>query len=253
MRSGVLASQANISDYACRLGAEYRFDHNPNIAGEVCDVPMYFEWLNPMLDQSFWNYDYVAVLDMDVFAVDGLTDSIFYDCKGDIGVCTEEFQPAYRASLSRGICRANDEKWAAALKRLWDIDLPRTGDGLLRVYNAGVVVFSAKGLRYAIARFMPFQEYITAMREQGLERFYTLDQNYFHAMLAGSGVSYVEMSNDWNCPIHFLGDPKVQPRPVNDMRGQTPKLVHIQLRGADDFSADKLWRITNLPQNRWWL
>lgn len=251
LRSGVLASMANIKAYAETVGACYRFDHNPGIAGKVCDIPAYFEWLNPMLDDRFLEYDNVAVLDMDVFAVDGLNDSIF-DCNvEEIGICTEEFQPTYRASLSHGICGKNDEKWAAVLKELWGIELPRTPQGLLKVYNAGVVVFSAKGLLKAKRTFLPFQTYISEMRRHKLERFYTLDQNYFHAMLIKGNIRYAEMDNAWNCYIHFLGDPNKPPRPVNDMRGLAPKLVHVQLRGADDFSESKLHRIVNFPQHDW--
>lgn len=253
MRSGVLASKDNIEQYTEKIDAFYRFDLNPGIAGKLCSIPMYYEWLNPLLDDRFLAYDNIAVLDMDVFSVAGLTDSIFDANLADIGICTEAFQPVYRATLYKGICKGNDEKWARVLKLLWGIDLPRTSEGLLKVYNAGVVLFTRKGLRQARKSFLPFQDYISAMRRYGLERFYTLDQNYFHAMLVRSGISYVELSNDWNCPIHFLGDPKATPRPINDMRGETPKLVHIQLRGADDFSAEKLWKITNLPQSEWGL
>ena len=59
MRSGVLASKANMERYAERISAEYRFDRNPNVASRKCDVPIYYECLNPLFDESFAEYDRV--------------------------------------------------------------------------------------------------------------------------------------------------------------------------------------------------
>ena len=253
MRSGVVASRENISAYAQRIGAEYRYDLNPNIAGKVCDVPMYFEWLNPLLDDAFLKYDRVLALDLDVFAVDGLEENPFDVPIADVGICTEPYQPEYRcrfpAKSPSTICRTNDERWAEVVDRRLDVKLPRIC-GLLKVYNAGVVMFSAEGLLKARKLFMPFQDYITAMRKEGMGRFYTVDQNYFHAMMV-KYLDYSELDPGWNSYVHFVGDNTISPRPVHDSRNEQTKLVHIQLRAADDFDAAKLWRITNRPQNEW--
>ena len=48
MRSGTLASKANMEAYCARIGAEYRFDHNPHIASKHCDVPIYYD---PMISK----------------------------------------------------------------------------------------------------------------------------------------------------------------------------------------------------------
>ena len=253
MRSGTVASRQNIAAYAKRIGAEYRYDLNPNIAGKVCDVPMYFEWLNPLLDDSFLGFDRIAVLDMDVFAVDGVEESIFEVPIADVGICTEPYQPEYRARFPAKspstICGANDERWARAVEKRLGVTLPRIG-GLLKVYNAGVVMFSAEGLIKARKRFMPFQDYISTMQREGMGRFYTVDQNYFHAMMV-KHLDYTEMDAGWNSYVHFIGENTLSPRPVHDSRTETTKLVHIQLRAADDFDAEKLWRITNRPQHEW--
>lgn len=246
MRSGVVASRENIQAYAARIGAEYRYDENPNIAGKACDVPMYFEWLNPLLDRSFDGYDRIAVLDMDVYAVDGLSENIFDEPIADVGICTEPFQPTYRKTLKGHICAENDERWSKAVKKFCGVDLPRI-DGDLKIYNAGMVVFARGSIRKSI-KFASFQSYIDAMRSAGLPRFYTVDQNYFHAMMC-KHLDYTEMHNGWNSYIHYTGDGN--PRAVNDSRTADTKLVHIQLRGADDFDAAKLWRITNRPRDEW--
>lgn len=252
MRSGVEASVANMRAYADRIGAEHRFDRDPNIAGKLCDVPAYFEWLNPILDERFLEYDQVLAVDCDVFAVEGLTESIF-DCEiEDVGICTEPYQPDYRAKLAGHISAANDERWAREVKRLVRADMPRNGLGQLKVYNAGMVLFSRAGLLKARAQFTPFQEYIDAMRKAGLSRFYCVDQNYFHAMMV-KHLNFTELHNGWNSYVHYVGSPDEKPRPVNDSRDASTRFVHIQLRGADDFDAEKLWRITNRPQYEWML
>jgi hypothetical protein len=238
----------NMQRYAARIGAEYLFDHNPNIAGKVCDVPMYFEWLNPLLDDRFLAYDRIAVLDMDVYTVEGLSESIFDEPMADVGICTEPHQPELRATLSGPICAKNDERWARAVRRLYGAELPRDEQGRLKVYNAGVVVFTRAGLVRARERFVPFQQYIDAMRGEGLPRFYTVDQNYFHAMMVAH-LEYTEMGNGLNSYIHYVGQDT--PRAVQDSRTADTRFVHIQLRGADDYDAETLWRITNRPQSEW--
>ena len=39
--------------YADKIGAEYRFDHNKIIAGKKVNVPIYYEPANPLVDDSF--------------------------------------------------------------------------------------------------------------------------------------------------------------------------------------------------------
>lgn len=247
MRSGVLASKANMEEYARRIGVEYRFDRNPNVASRRCDVPIYYECLNPLFDESFAGYDRVLSVDMDMFAVDGLTQNIFEEPIADVGICTEPHQPAYRATLTGQICKDRDEKWARIVRDKWAAEMPRNEQGLLKVYNTGVIVFTASA-REKFARFAPFQEYIDAVRHLG--KFYTIDQNYFHAMMV-KHLDYTELDNGWNSYVHYIGSPDDNPRPVNDMRTQDTKFVHIQLRGADDFDAETLSRITNLPRSEW--
>lgn len=248
-RSGWLASQANIAAYAARIGVDYRFDRDPNRAGKVCDVPAYFEWLNPLLDTTFERYDKVLVLDMDVYAVEGLAQNIFDEPIADVGICTEPHQPGLRAKLKGHICGERDEQWAAVCKSKWGVDLPRI-NGRLKVYNAGVVMFTRAGIEKAQRLFVPFQAYIDHIRTAGLPRFYSVDQNYFHAMMV-KHLAYTELDNGWNSYVHYTGDAGQVPRPIHDSRTEKTKFVHIQLRGADDFDEAKLWRITNRPRDEW--
>ncbi len=238
--------------YAATIGAQYRCDFDPNIAGKACDVPMYFEWLNPLLDDTFLAYERVLVVDMDVFAVEGLQEDIFAESVSEIGICTEPFQPEYRATAPGPICRVNDERWAEEVRANWGVRMPREEEtGRLKVYNAGVVLFTRAGLLKAREKFIPFQIYVDRMRKAKLPRFYTVDQNYFHAMLFVAGIPYTELHNGWNSYIQYTGPRDVSPRPVHDERTKQTKFVHIQLSGADDFDSEKLWRITNCTFSQW--
>ncbi|KKK91692.1 hypothetical protein LCGC14_2710400, partial [marine sediment metagenome] len=168
----------------------------------------------------------------------------------EVGSCTEPSQPANRARLSTGICGAMDEKWASIIKKKWNVDMPRTAeDGLLKVYNAGLVLWSNRGLVKANENFVPFVNYINTINASSVSGFYALDQNYLHAMLTVANMDHIEMNNDWNCIIshlHKTGKPK-----LNDPRNKNTKFVHIQLRSADHWDADTQWRITNLPRSKW--
>ena len=66
-------------------------------------------------------------------------------------------------------------------------------------------------------------------------------------------LDYTEMDNGWNSYVHYTGDANKKPRPVNDSRNKDTKFVHIQLRGADDYDSDKLWRVVNKPKKEWML
>jgi len=129
--------------------------------------------------------------------------------------------------------------------------MPRTTDGLLKVYNSGVVLYSKKGIEKMRSNFVPFEEYVSYINSKKMPSFYTCDQPYLHAMLKVAKLDYVELENGWNSYIHYIGDPKQNPRPVNDTRDKETKFVHVQIRGADHFDGKTLWRITNLPQNEW--
>lgn len=255
--SGSLSEEAKVSSklmkaYAERIGAEYMLEINPNIASKICDVPMYFEWLNPILDDRFLKYDKILSVDLDVFPVENLKENIFEEDVVDIGACTELFQGKQRATVTVGghINKKNDEKWASVIKQNWGVDLPRDGDGNLKVYNAGMVVFTKEGIQKA-KEWMPFQEYINFMRNKGFGRFYTVDQNYFHLMVCSNyGVDFREMDNGWNSQIHYVRGPLAITNKINDERNKNTKFVHVQMTGHK-WNEQSLYEIVNLPQSKW--
>ena len=103
MKPGVIESTRLLKEYADRIGAEYRFDHNITIAGKIVNVPIYYEPANPLVDISFDKYDNVALVDIDVFPVDGLNDNMFDILDGDdAGICTEPKQPHFREIYNSG-------------------------------------------------------------------------------------------------------------------------------------------------------
>ena len=118
------ATRDELLEYADRIGAEYRFDHNITIAGKVVNVPIYYEPANPLVDKSFDKYDNVALIDIDVFPVEDLSENIFDQLNGeDAGICTEPSQPFFRQVYNvAGITNANDTRWANLLKEVWGIE-----------------------------------------------------------------------------------------------------------------------------------
>lgn len=256
--AGTLTEECRISsklmkEYAERIGADYILDIDPNIASNICDVPKYFEWLNPILDDRFLKYDKILSVDLDVFPVDGLSENIFDLDTGDVGICVEKFQGKSRATVTVGGCinKENDERWANLVQNRWDFQLPRDNDGHIKIYNAGVVVFSREGILKA-RKWTPFQEYINFIRSFGLGRFYWVDQNYFHAMMfADKTLKFVEMENTWNSQIHYIRGPLAdQYGPINDERTENTKLVHIQMTGMN-WNEKDLYQAVNLPVDKW--
>lgn len=258
IRPGVQASVDNIKLYANAIGADHEFSLDPTTGMSLSGVSKgYYDWMNPIVDRKYDKYDNIAVIDCDVYTPDGMTENIFDVPYEDFGICTEPEQPKLRAQDPGGrIGQAADEKWATILKQRLGIALPRDDQGLLKVYNAGVVLFSRAGIEKARKRFLTYIDYINLIRSYGMDRFYWLDQNYFHAMMVGY-TNYTELNNDWNALIHYQGkrdDKKERPgygRAINDPRTTTTKFAHVQLSEADHYDADKIWRIVNLPQEEW--
>jgi len=256
--SGTLTEECRVSsrlmqEYASRIDAEYILDIDPNIASKICDVPKYFEWLNPILDDRFLKYDKILSVDLDVFPVEGLTESIFDQDIGDIGVCAEKFQGISRATTTVAGCinKENDERWARVVNEKWSANFPRDNQGHLKIYNAGVVVFSREGILKA-KKWIPFQQYINYIRTHGFGRFYWVDQNYLHAMLCtDKTLKYVEMPNTWNSQIHYVRGPLTAAYgKVNDERTAETKFVHVQMSGMN-WNEEGLYQIVNLPQEKW--
>jgi hypothetical protein len=187
-----------------------------------------------------------------VFPVNNLTKNIFDEPIKDFGICTEPFQGKYRESttIGKNINKKSDERWARAVESKYGATMPRDADGYLKVYNAGMVMFTNKGMQLAREKFVPFQEYMDYIRACGLGRFYSVDQNYFHAMMV-THSEYTEMDNGWNNYVHGVRGPLASQDPVNDSRNELTKFVHIQLSGADYFNNEQLYNITNSARSEW--
>ena len=179
MKPGVKASTKLMKEYADRIGAEYRFDLNKDIASKTVDVPIYYEPANPLVDPWFDDYDNIMLADIDVFPVEGLTENIFDELDGeDAGICTEPMQPHFRQIYDvAGINNQADNRWCRLLKQTWDIDYSYDEQKRPMVYNTGVVIISKKGLAKMKKEWPSFQKYVNAVRSVGFPRFYVFFQD----------------------------------------------------------------------------
>lgn len=244
--SGSKASVKNMKAYANRIGADHLFEHMPQWVTNLGSYSPHYGCFKPVFDKNFDKYDNILYVDIDVFAIDGLTDNIFDNANFDIGVCTEQHTPKIRKSNKKGNTFATEEKWGTIVQKEYGIKLPRDKDNLLKVYNSGVILFTRAGIEKARKNFVPFIDYVNLIKRNNLPVFYTADQNYLHAMLMK--VDYKELDNGWNSFVHYLREPANK---VNDTRTKNTKLVHIQLSMADYFTEEQLYRITNLPVEKW--
>jgi hypothetical protein len=248
--TGDIPYYAKKSAHAMRMYAEYvGADHT--VLYNAKDIGVgnshYHNCFHPIHDESFWEYDNVLFCDMDIFPVEKYKDNIFEEYNRGIGMVEEWHQPEIRYAASGGICGKNDEEWASRLKKRYNINLPRDEMGRLRVYNSGVVVYNNKSLELAKKHWPTIDEYQSLMT--GLDRFYSLDQNYLGAMAFLGHTEFSEMDIKWNSQVHYNG--QGNPRPVHDNRVKTTQFVHIQLRGRNTLTDDKIYDIVNKPVNEW--
>lgn len=247
---GVRASWKSIKQYADRIGAVHMVEENPDLLHNLSSS-LYYGTFNPVYREEFLEYDNVLFLDSDICAVDGLEENIFEGFDADIGICTEPLQPRLRARTKVGkVNRQQDELWAKHVEQNWNITLPRTEEGFLKVYNSGVVLYSNKGMVTAKNDFLPFAEYINyVLSIKGLLPFYTADQNYLHTTLFASKTNFVELHNGWNTLVTY--HEKNTKRIIYDKDVNT-KLVHVMgLYGVGHYSEEQLWKVANLPVEEW--
>jgi len=254
MRSGVEASVANMKAYAERIGAKHIFEHNPRwIKKQGMDFGKYtphYGQFKVAFDPFFAKYDNILFVDTDVFAMDNLQVDIFEGFNADLAIAQEPKQPKMRQErIGTHISTEWDEKWNKVVKQAYGKEMPRTDEGLLKVYNSGVVLYSRKGLDKIKETFAPFKEYVNLINSNHIPSFYGCDQPYLHCMMVAKELNWTELTVEWNEIVHYIG--RGDNRPVNDDRTANTKFVHIQLSNADDYDADTLWRITNKKQSEW--
>jgi hypothetical protein len=251
MPHGVEVGKQFMSDYAKSIGADYKFNLNPTWAKDKCNIPEYYNAFEPIYNPEYYEqYDNILFCDLDIIPVDNLNENIFEQNVEEIGICRETHKEKLRHEATGGINAKGDEAWARICKDVWKTDMPRNEEKKLKVFNSGVVLYTQKGMEKARKGFVPFQEYIGKM--QGLNRFYSIDQNYLHAMLHIANINYTEMNEGWNSYVHYHGQAGITGvRPVWDCRTKDTKFVHVQLRNADNQNYEWHRTIANRPVSEW--
>ena len=252
--TGNTSGSKAMKKYAYAIGADYIYEDNPRFITNLGQYSPHYGAFKPVFDDIFKQYDYVLFADTDVFPIDNLQINIFdqflKEPDIEIGICEEWQQPEMRKRFPGDIDNRNDEKWVSLIENTWNVKMPRTDNGLPRVFNSGVVVYSRQGFDKARKSFVDFHKYVNTILTNGIPSFYTGDQNYLHAMLQVCGFKWKIMDYKWNSSVHLMPGTSGSNRPVNDLRND-PYFVHIQLRGADHFDEETLYRITNKPLNEW--
>lgn len=253
VRNSVHAGVNAMKAYASRIGADYIFEDNPKYIHDrrFGNYSPHYGAFKPVFESPYNEYDNVLFADTDVFPVNGLKENIFEGFDADIGICTEPFQPQQRTITLGRITSQTDEKWAQIVKAQYGIEVPRTEDRLVQVYNTGVVMYSNKGMQHAREKWVAFDDYVKLINKSGLNSFYTCDQPYLHAMIFATNMNMLEMHNGWNSYVHGTKD-KINPkRRIIDHRDENTRFVHCQFPGADNMTEEQLLRVVNLPREEW--
>lgn len=234
-----------VRQYAKKIGADYRFDDNTSyFTGAHSE---YNNALRPIYDEEFHKYDNVLFLDMDIFPTENASENIFdQDVKG-IGIVEETQQLEMRLDNSSPINTNNDKVWAKIVKDTWGVEVPTDEQGRVRCYNTGVVYYTKEALISAKENWFSTEEYIRKV--SGLPNFYQLDQNYLGTTLFLGYTDFTQLPRKWNAQIHYSG--QGNPRPIYDSRAEDTNFVHLQLRGRDQLTEEKIYDIVNKPINEW--
>ena len=113
------------------------------------------------------------------------------------------------------------------------------------------MLYTKEGRQHCKKNFIKFENFKNQVLRYGINDFYASDQGYIHAMLEVANLNWKELHPGWNSYIHYKPETSGSRRPVVDTRTNETKFVHVQLRAADHYDYDKLWRITNQEESTW--
>lgn len=247
MPNGAKYGKKVMSEYANRIGAEYRFDEDPSFFEGFVEQPVSYSALMPVFNEEFHQYDAVLVVDMDVYPVEGLTENIFDTDFGEMAMCQEAHMPAmkkkYRPTGPRGY--SAHVAWSDRMKDLYGVDMPKNNDGLYKIFNSGVVLYSKEGVKKA-KRFTHPQKFVDQFKPHFNPVLFWRDQAYAHALFCAGGLDTRELDTSWNSLIQWM--PNTDPRKILDCRPKNAKFIHAQLNGAGNWSDEELWNLTNTPE-----
>ena len=246
VKPSAVAGSSNMKRYAKKIDSAYLFERNPKYFKNA-PLPHYGAF-KPVFDKSFDKYENILFVDTDVFAKHNLNENIFYNFKGDIGMCSEPLQPKIRNTRSDGNSNIKTEKIFSEIVEYYGGSQIKDNDGFNKVFNSGVVLYSKKGREKARKYFDKFNQYYNLARNKGLGGVYLTDQNYLQAMALIPHFDFQELDPEWNSCITWA--PKSRDY-IIDSRTDKTKFVHIQMRGADNLSATQLEVITNRPVEEW--
>lgn len=256
MENGAKYGKKLMSSYAKQIGADYRFDRDPQFFKNIVEQPVSYSALMPVFNEEFHKYDAVLTIDMDIYPIEGLQENIFETDFGEMTLCQE----AHMASLKKnhpsksGSNRGYNAHvaWSKRMKKLYGVDMPKDKQGLYKIYNSGLVIYSKAGMKKAKERFIHPQKFVNQFKPHFKPVLFWRDQAYTHAMFVTAGLNTRELSSEWNSQIHWAPgttrDPKTKKRPVIDCRTKNTKFVHVQMSGSGHWSDKKLWNITNSPK-----
>lgn len=235
--------------YANRISVHYLFEKNPRFVSDrrFGHYSAHYGAFKPVFDAAFDSYDEILFVDTDVFPVASLKENIFDVFWADVAFCEEEFQPQQRVITTGSITADRDFAWADFVEQQWNCNLPRTPDGLLRVFNAGVVLYSREAREIARRNWASFDEYVAGVRACGLDGYYIADQTYLHAMVFANSMTVQMLDPAWNSFIHGTRDIFQPERRILDHRTPDSKFVHCQFPGADNMTGAQLHSVVNGP------
>ena len=225
-----------MTEYAKTVGVEYMFEHNTDFlqthyqyttGNRIQNNDVYFGSLKPLLDPRFDQYDKILYADVDVLPIEGLTDNIFDELTGEVGVVEETF---------------HDRIPPTKLKKLkeWKEEVAVVDVS----FNSGVVLYS-KQIREKARNWFDLPKYVEWMIDKAPrlndfenrmpDEYFLTAQPYLQYMLHKNNADIQLLSQDWNG--HIWTDSVKLFNNVseiwNDMRTPTTKFVHCRLRSGN--------------------
>jgi len=234
-------SRQLFEDYARKIGADYRFDKDPDfIRGKFA---RYFAALRPVHDEAFHVYDRVLYVDMDIIPLASVSRNIFDEPVGHLAMVEETGQPAARDGKTGNINLRNDRRWARMIRLRWGIRVPVDELNRPRVFNTGLVLYSREGLKFVRDNFPKIRSYQLASSLARLPDFYRIDQNYLGAFIALRGCDFTLLPVEWNSQVLSFSD-KTGAAILVDSRTANSRFIHMQHSARAGMTAEQVLAVS---------
>lgn len=198
-------SSSRFQAYARHIGADYICDRIKLNIYKDNYYDLWYNWLTPIFDKKYQEYDRILLVEMDVFPSSENLDNIFYEDISSVGMVREFKNSYYTHNMEYDmdvLAQANLEGWNFHLHKKIGKSLPRDEKGRLKLYNSGVILLTRSAIKklYGNLNKEDIREFIKEIYTLNLlmDTYFTKPNFFLHYNFVRLGIDITPLNDAWN-------------------------------------------------------